>query len=202
MPRMTQAEYLAFLARAPSRVAHIDRNAADDEAELHEAIRAECARREWIPLHGSMAHKTYRTIGESDFCCLLPKGLVLFVECKTKTGKLSLHQLAMQAHMRKLGHQMHVVRSFAEFLRLIDGIKQDTESKSASASVGLPPSSLTAQPMENVSGCANATAGNSGVSLAPSLDVELHNPAVCQDAESAPHTDFQSAVRLTFDGGA
>lgn len=92
-----------------------------DERQLHHQILAECARRGWICLHGSMAHKSKRTLGESDFCCLLPGGAVIFIECKAGKAKLSTEQQAMAAWMRKLGHQMHVVRNFAEFLQIATG---------------------------------------------------------------------------------
>ena len=88
------------------------------EAELHEAIFDECRRRCWIALHGSMAERTCRTLGEPDFVVLAGGGRVLFVECKTRTGKLSVAQAALKHHAEKLGHAVHVVRSLQEFLEL------------------------------------------------------------------------------------
>ena len=91
------------------------------ESDLHEEIFGECRRRGWIALHGSMAERTHRTAGEPDFIILARGGRVLFVECKTKTGKLSPAQAALKFHAEKLGHIVHVVRSLDEFLRLADG---------------------------------------------------------------------------------
>ncbi len=101
----------------------------DKESELHEQIFAECRRRGWIALHGAMSERTHRTAGEPDFVILanaddhLPSYLarprVFFVECKTRTGKLSPEQSAMIHHVAKLGHAIHVVRSFEEFLKLL-----------------------------------------------------------------------------------
>src|SRR5512137_2415522 len=88
------------------------------EAELHEAVFDECRRRCWIALHGSMAERTCRTLGEPDFVILADGGRVLFVECKSRTGKLSPAQSALKFHAEKLGHTIHVVRSFAEFLEI------------------------------------------------------------------------------------
>ena len=65
------------------------------EAELHEQIFDECRSRGWIALHGSMAERTCRTLGEPDFVILADGGRVLFVECKTRTGKLSPAQAAL-----------------------------------------------------------------------------------------------------------
>ena len=89
------------------------------EAELHEAIFDECRRRGWIALHGSMAERTCRTLGEPDFVILAGGGRVLLVECKTKTGKLSPAQAALRFHAEHLGHTVHVVRSLEEFLQLL-----------------------------------------------------------------------------------
>ena len=74
-------------------------DAVEEESALHEDIRKLCQLRGWLPLHGSMAHKSHRTEGEADFCCLLPGALVVFVECKTKEGKLSKAQQELAAWM-------------------------------------------------------------------------------------------------------
>ena len=69
-------------------------------------------------MHGSMAERTCRTLGEPDFVILADGGRVLFVECKTKTGKLSPAQAALKFHAEKLGHTVHVVRSLEQFLEV------------------------------------------------------------------------------------
>ncbi len=88
------------------------------EASLHEEIFDECRRRGWIALHGSMAERTCRTLGEPDFVILADSGRVLFVECKSRSGKLSPAQAALKHHAEKLGHTVHVVRSMEEFLEV------------------------------------------------------------------------------------
>ncbi|MCU0784662.1 MAG: VRR-NUC domain-containing protein [Verrucomicrobia bacterium] len=95
------------------------KSAVSREAELHEEIFDECRRRGWIALHGSMAERTCRTLGEPDFVILADRGRVLFVECKTRTGKLSPAQVALKHHAEKLGHTVHVVRSMEDFLKLL-----------------------------------------------------------------------------------
>ena len=89
------------------------------ERDLHEEIFDECQRRGWIALHGSMAERTCRTLGEPDFTILADGGRVLFVECKTRSGKLSPAQAALKFHAEKLGHTIHVVRSLENFLKLL-----------------------------------------------------------------------------------
>ncbi len=89
------------------------------EAKLHEDIFDECRRRGWIALHGSMAERTCRTLGEPDFVILADGGRVLFVECKSRKGKLSPAQAALKHQAERLGHAVHVVRSMGEFLNLV-----------------------------------------------------------------------------------
>lgn len=89
------------------------------ESDLHEAIIAECKRRGWIYFHGSMAHRTRRTIGEPDFCILIPNGRVLLIECKSAKGKIRPEQAGMIYWAQKLGHKISVVRNFREFQILV-----------------------------------------------------------------------------------
>jgi len=90
------------------------------EASLHEEIFDACRQRGWIALHGSMAERTCRTLGEPDFTILADGGRVLFVECKSRSGKLSPAQAALKFHAEKLGHTIHVVRSLEEFLAVVN----------------------------------------------------------------------------------
>jgi Holliday junction resolvase-like predicted endonuclease len=90
------------------------------ESDLHEQIFSECRRRGWIAFHGAMSERTHRTLGEPDFVILAEGGRLLMVECKSRTGKLSLDQQAIAAHARKLGHTIYTVRSVEEFLTVIN----------------------------------------------------------------------------------
>ena len=89
------------------------------EASLHDQIFDLCRQRVWIALHGSMAERSHRTLGEPDFTILADRGRVLFVECKSRTGKLSPAQQALKLHAETLGHTIHLVRSYDEFLTLL-----------------------------------------------------------------------------------
>lgn len=89
-----------------------------DESDLHDAIIDYCRERGWQYLHGSMAARTHRTLGEPDFVILAEHSKIRFVECKSKTGKLSPDQQAFIAHARKNGHIIYVVRTMEEFKTL------------------------------------------------------------------------------------
>lgn len=90
------------------------------ESGLHEQIRQECVKNGWLAFHGSMAHRTYRTLGEPDWIILMPEGRLLMVECKTAKGKLTVDQAGVRLWAEKLGHKVHIVRSFEEFLEAVE----------------------------------------------------------------------------------
>lgn len=89
------------------------------ERDLHDAIIQECKNRGWICFHGSMAHRAHRTLGEPDFQILGNSGKFWLIEAKTQAGKLSVEQQGMVKWCEILGHKMHVVRSFEEFIETI-----------------------------------------------------------------------------------
>lgn len=116
--RMTQAFVNDYYARQGRQ--HESQGGVDKESGIHAQILDECKRRGWIAFHGSMARKTFRTPGEPDFILFADRGRVFAIEAKTARGKLSPEQLAIKAWSEKLGHTVHVVRSFAEFLEIVD----------------------------------------------------------------------------------
>ncbi len=95
-------------------------DAVTREADLHFAIMAECRRRRWQYLHGSMSQETSRTLGEPDFVLLCDQGRVFFIECKSKQGKLSPVQQAFKHAAEFNGHKIHVIRSMTEFLQIVE----------------------------------------------------------------------------------
>jgi len=115
----TSADLLAFEARRGKQpAAPADSVPPGEEDRLHNQIIEECKRRGWLAFHGSMAHSTYRTLGEPDFIILADAGRVFWFECKSSTGKLTTEQLGIHAWMAKLGHSCRVVRSLREFIAL------------------------------------------------------------------------------------
>ena len=109
----TMAKVQAHNARVAKEPPRTD--GVTDESELHNEILEECRVRGWIALHGSMAQATGRTLGEFDFTILADGGRVFFIECKTRTGKLSPDQFALHHWARHLGHSAHVVRNMDQF---------------------------------------------------------------------------------------
>lgn len=90
-----------------------------EEEILHNEIIDYCKDRRWLYFHGSMAHATKRTLGEPDFTILTEKG-VFFVECKTKTGKVSVNQRDVIHWARSLGITIHVVCNMKQFRAIVE----------------------------------------------------------------------------------
>jgi hypothetical protein len=117
MARFTQAELQNYLARFAEKSTGID--GVCIESDLHDSILADCRKRGWIALHGRMDFSTGRTIGEPDFTIIADCGRTFYIECKSKTGKVSKEQMALHAWASKLGHTVHVVRNMEEYFKVI-----------------------------------------------------------------------------------
>lgn len=106
---------LAKIKQPPQSKSGVER-----ESDLHAQIMDECRRRGWMFFHGAMCERTHRSEGEPDFEIKASGGRSYMVECKTRTGKLTPAQQAVAAHAASLGHRVHVVRSFEEFLEAVN----------------------------------------------------------------------------------
>ena len=120
--RVSPSDLQAAGLPCPVADATIEDHVADAdpyESDLHDKILAECRRCGWIALHGSMAHRTHRSVGEFDFVILADCGRVFFIECKSRSGKLRPDQAALKAWAERLGHQPILIRSKREFLEAV-----------------------------------------------------------------------------------
>ena len=117
---ISHADYLSMQARLTRKVPDLMAPACDDEGKLHNEIMDECRKRGWIPLHGSMAHRALRTPGEWDFVIIADGGRTFLIECKSKKKKQSTEQKGLHLMASILGHKPHVVRSFEQFLSIVN----------------------------------------------------------------------------------
>ena len=126
--RWTEDQLRAYeLRQAPKHRSAMPEDAVEDESQLHREIVQECAHRGWMALHGSMAHKTFRVIGEPDFQILADKGRTFYLECKKKGSKPTKEQQLFLAWARKLGHVAEVVYSVGQVRDIFDG-RQSTNN--------------------------------------------------------------------------
>src|SRR6267142_6769496 len=116
--RAFQAKQIRGMPYSPSHDQLRNIAFVEDESDLHNAIIDYCKSKGWQYLHGSVAARTHRTLGEPDFIILAHGSQLRMVECKSKTGKLSTDQQAFIAHARKNGHVIYVIRSMEEFVKL------------------------------------------------------------------------------------
>jgi hypothetical protein len=140
MPRWSQADLLRAEARLRDLGGlrpQVPGKAVMREARLHEEILEECKARGWIALHGSMAHRTHRTVGEPDFVILASGGRTFLVEAKAASGKPSLFQRILLTWASKLGHQVAIVRSLEEFQTFISGASTDDNNQGIAQSPNL-----------------------------------------------------------------
>lgn len=123
---MTQLEYDLYLSKNNSLKWARVLNSESTEREtgkggLHEMIVHWC-NSQWPRVKFISARTDQRStiaVGAHDFTLYLPKGRVLNVECKARGGKLSIEQQAWIRELQMLGHEVQVVWSFDEFLKLV-----------------------------------------------------------------------------------
>lgn len=123
--RMTAAQVAAHEARISAGKNHIvesnEKVGVDRESKLHEQIIEHCNKQwpRWKYRHARMDRATTEEKGVEDFTIFMPNGKTLHVECKKRDGKLDEDQRNWQHELGRLGHAVHVVRSFEEFLALL-----------------------------------------------------------------------------------
>jgi hypothetical protein len=113
-------EMQARLSRNTVREPAPTEDAVDCEKQLHNQILTACMVRGFQVVHSRMDMRTTCSKGTPDFIILLPEGRLLMIECKSSTGHLSPAQRLWMTMAEKLGHTVHVVRSYLEFISLID----------------------------------------------------------------------------------
>ena len=114
----------------PKQTALIPTN-DDLESDLHDMIISWCRRQDpQVPFgHGRMDKRTGRTPGEPDFYLMLPNEKLLLVECKTEKNDFSEDQQKFTDACHAVGHTVHLVRSYNEFLSVIRALEQQPKTQ-------------------------------------------------------------------------
>lgn len=124
--RFTQAEVDAYRARRAMESGAFVGSATEapggcpggEEKALQDRIEKECRDQGWACVRSRMDKRTTLAPGTPDFIIALPRGITLWVECKTAKGRMTEDQVAWAIKLDRLGHKWEVVRSFNEFLKL------------------------------------------------------------------------------------
>lgn len=97
-------------------------DAAEDESSLQDQIIKDIRGRGWWVVFSRMDLPTTNPLGTPDLICFADKGRVLIIEAKSKHGKLRPAQLGVKLALEKLGHTVHIVRGFAEYLTVVNSL--------------------------------------------------------------------------------
>ena len=122
---ISHSDFLTMQARLDARQVKNFRQLVavrQSEADLHDQILSECRRRAWPVVHSRMDRPTTSAVGTPDFVIALPKGRTLWIEAKTAHGKLTMEQRTWLFWLQKLGHRAFVVRSFQDFLSVLNSL--------------------------------------------------------------------------------
>lgn len=92
-----------------------------NELDLHNDIIKHCRTHfpQWKYIHANPTVKSTISVGAQDFTIFLPGGRTLCIECKAKGGKVDPDQRIWHKEMQMLGHDVHVIRSMKDFLKLV-----------------------------------------------------------------------------------
>ena len=120
MPYMTPEQVAAHQAKHfPRTRPEHSSGPTGSERDLQNEIIKCCLSNQWPVFRGSMAHRTFRNVGEPDFHIIIPWNQHLMIECKSRKGKLTTEQLGVRMQLEMVGCPVHVVRSLSEFLELV-----------------------------------------------------------------------------------
>lgn len=124
-----RSDYVAMLLRCQkpgTRNAEVGPS-VERESDLQDAIEAECKRRGWIAFRSRMDRPTTMPIGTPDFVIMAEYGRTIYVEAKSRKGKVTREQAALHIMAKRLGHEVFVVRSLGEFLEAVTLVKKATQ---------------------------------------------------------------------------
>ena len=124
MTHWTQEQYDAYIiSLAPSAPNPADltvKEVGDEgpESKLQAKIQKWAKENGFPCWHDRSRGKNQR--GWPDLVLCFPKGVVLFLELKSKSGRLSKEQKQMKLKFLFLGHNWYEVRSYKQFLNIIN----------------------------------------------------------------------------------
>lgn len=87
-----------------------------EESDLQDKIIDYCHKQGWWVLFSRMDLATTVPVGSPDAVIFADRGRVFIFEAKARKEKLRPSQLGVKCKLESLGHTVHVVRSFEEFM--------------------------------------------------------------------------------------
>ncbi len=105
--------------KARRKPAPIPADAAEDESDLQTEIIAYCRGKGWYVVWQRMDKRTRTDLGTPDLIIAQDQGRTLWVECKSREGKMRPSQIGVRLMLERLGHTHIVCRSLREFVEKI-----------------------------------------------------------------------------------
>lgn len=115
----TPAQFAALPPAMRGEIARAANDAPLLEIPLHNQIIQFCKDNRWLYLHARTDCKSTIALAAQDFTIFASRGRTFCIECKSRTGKLTLEQNAWRVAMECNGHTVHLVRSFTEFMEVV-----------------------------------------------------------------------------------
>ena len=122
--RWTKEQYDDYILnqKRTTTPSSISNEPADEEKEAVLQGKIQKWAKDWgrpiLSFRQSKNAKGFIPPGWPDISLLMPCGRVLFIELKSKGGRLSEEQRQAKLQFMALGHEIHEVRSYRAFLRL------------------------------------------------------------------------------------
>ena len=99
------------------------------EEELAQLCIAEIKRRRWYFTRNTPGRYSTSTAGTTDLIIAAPNGVTHWIELKKKSGKLSEAQNITRHVLLALGHRWACVYSYADFLRAVNSLAEDSQEQ-------------------------------------------------------------------------
>lgn len=124
---MEQSNRRAMKTRHPVAELHAQ-TGEERESNLHQSILDYCRSQwpRWKVIHCRMDKRSTIETGVHDITAFMPGQRTLCIECKAKGKKLTEDQLAWKTEMQRLGHTVHTVYNFNQFLAAIEANKKES----------------------------------------------------------------------------
>lgn len=123
--RFTEAQYQEYLAKHANAYqgrakANIEKH-EHKESHLHDQIIAYCNAQwpRWKYIRARMDKRSTIGVGVHDITIFADDGKVFLIECKRPKQKLTQEQCVWVRELAKLGHTVHTVHDFDEFLKVV-----------------------------------------------------------------------------------
>ena len=110
----------------PKRQSHVELVTlsvpVDRESDLHRQVQDWLDAHGWVYIHSRMDRKSTTSEGSPDFVIGCPNGRTLWLELKSRRGKIRPEQRYWEVQLRRLGHIHSFIRCMNDFLQISESM--------------------------------------------------------------------------------